>query len=144
MAINIVPHVGRGLRILTIFLSNLELNYAIASSISFSRIALSTTGIIVGGLAMAAEIGYLIYHRNKFTNKMFYMRIGAAVGKQVAAIVAYSGGMVAGVKLGTLAVGAGMPTLMPIIIGLILGVSLAFITLLCLEKAINYFWGSDS
>ena len=81
MVINIAPHVGRGLRILTIFLSNLELSNAIASSISFSRIALSSTGFIVGGLAMAAEIGYLIYHRKKFTNKMFYMRIGAAVGK---------------------------------------------------------------
>ena len=52
--------------------------------------------------------------------------------------------MVAGVKLGTLAVGAGMPTLMPIIMGLILGVSLAFITLYYFEKALNYFWGSDS
>ena len=80
MAINIVPHAVRGLRILTIFLSNLKLNHAI-SSISFSRIALSPTGFIVGGLAIAAEIGYLIYHRDKFTNKMFYQRIGAAVGK---------------------------------------------------------------
>ena len=81
MGINTAPHVCRGLRILTIFRSNVELNYAIASSISFSRIALSKTGFIVGGLAIAAEIGYLVYHRDKFTNKMFYMRIGAAVGK---------------------------------------------------------------
>ncbi|KAM3145245.1 hypothetical protein pb186bvf_002573 [Paramecium bursaria] len=143
VAINTVPHVCRGLRILTVFSRNLELNIALASSVTFGRIALSSTGYIIGGIALAAEIGYLIYHREKFTNKMFYMRMGAAVGKQVAATMAYSGGMLAGLKLGA-SMTLGMPTLMPIILGLILGVGLAFITLLCFEKALNYFWGSDN
>ena len=57
--------------------------------------------------------------------------------------MAYSGGMLAGLKLGA-SMTLGMPTLMPIILGLILGVGLAFITLLCFEKALNYFWGSDN
>ena len=36
-----------------------------------------------------------------------------------------------------------MPTLMPVILGMIFGVGLAFISLYCFEKLLNYFWGRE-
>lgn len=38
-------------------------------------------GYIIGAISLAAEIGYLIYHRKKFKNEMFYKRICSAVAK---------------------------------------------------------------